>query len=753
MTTRQPIPHVDSFACAVYAWELDELGTLRITGPISRPASGRRDVIVARRALPPTFCDALHRNPDDGHGPDPVEVGRRTVQILHSSATHGFLIQLTNQRRAVGKLAAYVKWLEEGIDSLPEAFVLYDADDRLLIANPRYSQLYPTIANLLRPGITFREISTSAVERGQFRHAEGAEDWLQRRIEFHDKGEGFFEQHLNDGRWIQLSERRTRSGGVTSIRADITLLKEREEALRRAMLIAESTSRSMARFLATFSHEVRNGLNGIAGLAQLLALNAESKSQSSHADLMLQSTRRLTAVLTDLLDYLKNEAIGVAVKVGALSPRDLLHTLRAELELQAAQLQIALRWEVSSDVPEWVEADSGRILQVLANLAGNALKHAGQGTVAIRLSLHEGKLHFEVEDQGIGISPEDQRGLFEYFVQAGIQQPSSTGLGLAICKQLVVAMGGVIGVDSERGRGSRFWFDLPLRIVDASVQAPPVDQSPDAVTPLRIGIVDDDALNRSVAQALVQRLGHHAIIFEDGRHIAEKVKSEALDLLLLDLMMPGESGFDIAARLRNEADRDFGNLILVALTGNVVPDSLVACRHAGIDAILQKPVFIDQLQQVLHWAADKVRGGRTDVLEVFAGSKFGEVVGSTTLDAQKSLAQLLGDIGTPRFTQSVKSAKKLFELAAATSLEEPKVLRRVAHRVAGTAPQLGFGHLGNCARTVDTLLGSRGASAGEQVAIATHVESLHRAARDSLQVLDEQLLRLAPVLASPRARR
>lgn len=642
-----------------------------------------------------------------------------------------------------------MRWLEEGIDALPEAFVLYDADDRLLLANSQYAQLYPTIARLLRPGITFREIAVAAVEGGQFRVVGDSAEWLARRIAFHDRGEGFFEQHLNDGRWIQLSERRTRSGGVTSIRADITLLKQREEALREAMLHAESTSRSMARFLATFSHEVRNGLNGICGLAQLLALDAESVSQQGNAQLMLQSTRRLTVVLTDLLDYLKNEAIGVAVKMEPTDPRALLQTLRAELEPQAAQRQLPLHWEVAGAVPAWVNADGGRILQVLANLAGNAIKHAQQGEVTIRLGLADGKLRFEVQDKGVGIAAEQLPNLFEYFGLAGAQQASSTGLGLAICRQLVVAMGGVIGVDSQPGQGSRFWFDLPLRPVPAPAQPAAAAPASDAVTALRVGILDDDALNRTVAQALLLRLGHHAVVFEDGRDIARQLKNEALDVLLLDLMMPRESGFEIARRLRGDAGGAFSELILVALTGNVLPESMAACREAGIDAILQKPLFVDQLQHVLRWAAGQERRPAADALEVFAAAKVAEVVGSAALDAQALLARLAEDIGAVRFTQSVRSALRLFEQALAVPVSDAKLLRRVAHRVAGTAPQLGFGHLGDCARTIDTLLGSAPGRA-DAAMLEAQVHAMRQAARDSLKILDEQLLRMQHAAAKPR---
>src|SRR5699024_25013 len=151
--------------------------------------------------------------------------------------------------------------------------------------------------------------------------------------------------------------------------------------------------------LAMFSHEVSNGLNGLAGLAQILASETQTPTQKSNTDLMLQSTRRLTNVLSDLLDYLKNEAVGVAIRPCATSPQRILDTLKAELEPQAKNRNILLTWSVCKQVPSYVEVDTARILQVLANLAGNALKHASHtGKIAIRISTKDNQLLFEVKD-------------------------------------------------------------------------------------------------------------------------------------------------------------------------------------------------------------------------------------------------------------------------------------------------------------------------------------------------------------------
>jgi signal transduction histidine kinase/ActR/RegA family two-component response regulator/HPt (histidine-containing phosphotransfer) domain-containing protein len=737
MSSSRPKPHAASTAPRIYTWELSK-EVVRFEGPLSRPASQRRELEMALSDLPEILQLALHRNRDAGNRSFPV--GKRIVQIIATESHTGFLIHYTRLYHWENRLTTYLKWLEEGINALPEAFVLYDADDRLLIANPQYAELYPTVANLLHPGITFPEIAEAALKRGQFRYSESADEWLKKRIQFHDRGEGFFEQHLNDGRWIQLSERRTKSGGVTSIRADITLLKEREKALQKAKYDAERTSESMARFLAMLSHEVSNGLNGLAGLAQILALDVESPSQQTNTNLMLQSTKRLTNVLSDLLDYLKNEAMGVAIKHTATSPQNLLDILRAELEPQAERRSVSLNWVVSEPMPAYVNVDQGRILQILANLTGNALKYAEHGGVlTVRIMVESHWLRFEVQDRGAGIAPEDVKKLFEYFSQTDSTNATGTGIGLAICKQLVTAMAGEIGVDSKLGQGSTFWFTVPLQVV--TVKAPEGTEKlfSRTMAALRVGIVDDDPLNLQVAHALLVHSGHHAFILDRGQDIACVIKEQRLDVLLLDLMMPKESGFDIAARLRALPDAIFSRLIFIALTGNVIPNNLIECRKAGIDAVLQKPLFIEQLQYALTWAATFDRSAQNEEPFVFATLGLSTPDSSGKDDTMPVLKQLMRDIGSARFNESMRFARCLIEQALHIKADDPESLRKYAHRVTGTASQMGFLRLSEHARTLENLLTSSSTSGPDRNEADSQLQKLRMAAAESLPILDQAI--------------
>ncbi|SFM93723.1 ATP-binding protein [Variovorax sp. OV329] len=726
---------------ALFDWSLVRGSQrLRIEGPLSRVPSRRR-----LRELPLARLNAALRqwldDPGDPASKTPtlaVHLGRRQLTFLRTGEGCGVLVDSSRQQRRLEESARRARQLEEGIDALPEAFVLYDDEDRLLIANPRYAQLYPTIADLVRPGVSFGQIAAAAVERGQFLFDEPQEAWLRRRIDFHRQGVGFFEQRLADGRWIQLSERRTRSGGIASIRADITLLREREAALQEAKLSAEQTSRSMSRFLAVFSHEVRNGLNGLVGAAQILALDARTSGQRDQAELLFESSRRLTRVLSDLLDYLKNEAAGVGIHAQPMAPDRILETAFAEFEVLTAERGLRLALRLGAGLPAQVMGDAGRIQQVMANLTSNAIKYSRSGTITLALDVVDGKLlRYSVSDEGMGIDAQDLKGLFEFFSRASPDNPHSTGLGLAISRQIVLAMQGHIGVQSTLGRGSRFWFDLPLPALAAAgdAAAPALAEGDDALVPaiseraFAVGVLDDDELSRSIAAHFVQRLGHAAVPCRDGADALRLAREGRLDALLLDLMMPGENGVDIARRIRAQAEPGCARLAIVVVTGNVLPDSLSACQAAGADAVVQKPLFIGSLDQVLRMA---VAARESGALPATAHVQVHDEAVQAQEDAGPALQQLRRDIGEQHFRVGASAALALFEsLQSALAGADSDALPTLLHRAQGTAPQLGFVALGQAARR---LAQAREADAQPELAqAARQLAQLLAAARTQLR--------------------
>src|SRR5699024_3893793 len=238
----------------VYNWQIKGAHIL-LTGPIKGDKNRNNKWQLCLKSLPIKYIQYLED--DNFKAFQSFYISEICAQVIALKSRSGILIRYKKIINRLEKKNQYLKWLEEGINALPEAFVLYDASDNLLIANPQYEELYPTVSSILRQGVSFKEIAEKAVKEQQFKYQESDEEWLKKRMDFHKNCEGYFEQNLQDGRWIQLSERKTMSGGTTSIRADITLLKEREKALHQEKRKAESTSKSMERFLAVFSHEVR----------------------------------------------------------------------------------------------------------------------------------------------------------------------------------------------------------------------------------------------------------------------------------------------------------------------------------------------------------------------------------------------------------------------------------------------------------------------------------------------------------------
>jgi CheY-like chemotaxis protein/anti-sigma regulatory factor (Ser/Thr protein kinase)/HPt (histidine-containing phosphotransfer) domain-containing protein len=461
--------------------------------------------------------------------------------------------------------------------------------------------------------------------------------------------------------------------------------------------------------------------------------------------MILGSTRGLMTVLSDLLDYLKNEARGVNVVLQPIAPRQLVRALHSEFELEALDKGIELSVVEDPTLPDWIEGDPARIQQVLTNLLGNAIKYASGGHVRVSVTVVDERIRYEVEDQGPGITKVDLEQLFKLFARVGPERDRSTGLGLAISKQLVIAMGGDIGVRSEPGRGSRFWFDLPLKRC-----APPDEPSSRSIAAqrpsqgrLRVGIIDDDPLNLYVAEEFLRRLGHDVVVFQDSEAIERQIEARALDALLLDVMMPGESGTEIAARLRASGRGRAQSIVIVAVTGNVLPENLQHFLDAGFDAVLQKPIFIDQLGRVLQKAmSSRSRVVRTGTPAVAAPGVDGSAEALGGDNRQGTLRRLRADIGDARYLQSVRAAEKVFRalLAGLEGRLSLASLMPMLHRVRGSAPQLGLVRLGELAGALEDRGQSDWADGAKPMSsVASDASELGNALRDALVVLEGEI--------------
>jgi signal transduction histidine kinase/DNA-binding NarL/FixJ family response regulator len=400
--------------------------------------------------------------------------------------------------------------------------------------------------------------------------------------------------------------------------------KERSFAMQRAKDAAEATNRVKSQFLANMSHEVRTPLHGMLGMTELLLQTDLGTEQRYLVETAQQSGQALLAIVNDILDMAKIEAGKLDIVGEDFDVRQAVGKTVMLFTAQAASKGIALDYKVSPDVPEAINADLGRMSQVLVNLLGNAIKFTRQGMITVRLTRageagpdaagasYRPLLRLEVSDTGIGIAPDGHERLFQAFARADAsdsRQFGGTGLGLAICKQLAELMGGSIGVTSIPGHGSTFWFTLPARPArGAAPAAQPRTagaQSPMPTYSGRILIAEDNAVHRQVVQAMLKRRGCAAELAEGGRHAVEMFGTGAYDLVLMDCGMPGFDGFQTMRAIRDiERSRRAAGVqtravAIVAVTGNAMKGYREHCLSIGFDDYLAKPYDLARLDALL----------------------------------------------------------------------------------------------------------------------------------------------------------
>ena len=541
-----------------------------------------------------------------------------TAMSLAAGSEEGLRTELRRQRDATAAIQRKREEMDltardrmtDAFESISDAIALWDTDDRLVMCNRRYLDLFSTVSDIIKPGVTFEEVIRAYVDVGGIVEAVGREEeWIGKRLAWHGNPDQPHEIQLSDGRWIRVSEARTAEGGYIGTSSDVPDLKRAEVELSIAMARAEEASRVKSAFLATMSHEIRTPMNGVIGMNGLLLdtdLNAE---QQEYAEAVQQSGEILLSIINDILDTSKLDAGRLDLEI---TDFDLLEAVEGVAELlspQAGKKSVDFVTFVAPDLPAAVRGDPARFRQILINLAGNAVKFTDEGSIAMTAQLASETddavmVRFEVSDTGIGIAEEAQTKLFKEFSQADSstnRKYGGTGLGLAICKRLVELMGGSIGVTSAPGEGTTFWFQI--RFEKGSTEALRTVANVGDMSGLRVLVVDDNALNRTILEKQITSWGMGVALAASGAEALDTLKDAAergktFDAAVIDLMMPGMDG-EALARTIKATPEIAGIPLILASSASIDREKKESLMDAGFADRFTKPVRQSELLNAL----------------------------------------------------------------------------------------------------------------------------------------------------------
>ncbi len=389
-------------------------------------------------------------------------------------------------------------------------------------------------------------------------------------------------------------------------------IKENEQALIVSRDEAHRAAEAKSRFLATMSHEIRTPLNGVIPIAELLLEDDLTAEQADLAGTIRESGKALKSIIDDILDITKLDEGKFVIRSEEFSVASLVNNVANMFQISAQNADLFLNANVSTDCRDYLIGDSDRLRQVLINLVGNAIKFTETGGITINVSCRntdtdKQTLLFEVTDTGIGIAEQDQSQVFDRFTQVdnrSNRKYQGSGLGLSICNLLVGAMGGTLQIESQEGKGSKFYFSLTFKAPERRKNTQPIAagedrrKQPQDTKSASILVVDDSKTNLKIAQVILSSMKHKATAVESGTDALTTLQDQQFDLILMDVNMPGIDGLETTRRIRSGPEST-ANTPILGLSASAFKEDIESCLNAGMDGFLAKPVSKVELSKAL----------------------------------------------------------------------------------------------------------------------------------------------------------
>jgi CheY-like chemotaxis protein/nitrogen-specific signal transduction histidine kinase/HPt (histidine-containing phosphotransfer) domain-containing protein len=543
---------------------------------------------------------------------------------------------------------------------------------------------------------------------------------------------------------------------IADLSATVKRLKKQNAQLQKKAIHADSANKAKSDFLAMISHEIRTPMNGVIGLTELLLDNDLDGQQKHFAELILASARNLLTLINSLLDFSKIEARKMVLDLAPFDLKKMLDEIVELYSLSGRQKNLSVAADIDHQLRPSYIGDSYRIRQILVNFLGNAIKFTERGEIRIKVFVNECKddmdlIRFEVKDTGPGIIREKQGELFQPFAQ--LDGPSrlrygGTGLGLSICAKLIELMQGALGLNSEPGQGSTFWFQisLPAEQIGSSGVETTAGLFPgkkqklgngifNSILKYKILIVDDEPTNRMVLREILQRAGVEVVEAVNGLEAVDFCMHSSFDLVFMDCQMPVVDGFESTTKILSMG-KETGKKLppVVALTADATVETQQRCRDTGMVDYLLKPLDFDELKSVV---GRLLPGLQQQILgrHVIVRKEDTDIESEPMVVNPKSLEKLGENIGdtAPVIAVFLKTLNsRISEINQAVNARDAKAIARTAHTLKGSSSQFGAEELSGLCRQMEDM--GRGNDIVQAASLFFEIERAADRLREALSI-------------------